>query len=80
MESLKHRFNTFKAETLPTVEFFQSKNRCIEIDTSLDRQSVYALVAENLAEYTDKTLVGKPLTGRAEMLLGLRPFPKKVSE
>ena len=80
MESLKHRFDTFKAETLPTVEFFQSKNRCIEIDTSLDRQSVYTRVAENLAEYTDKTLIGKPLTERAEMLLGLRPFPKKVSE
>lgn len=79
IESVKLRFDTFKAETLPTVELFQDKGKCIEIDTSLDRQSVYAVVAENLAEYTDKELANKPLTERAEMLLGLRPFPSKKS-
>lgn len=75
-ESLKLRFDTFKAETLPTVELFKSKDKCVEIDTSQDRQAVYALVEINLAEYTDKELAAKPLTERAEMLLGLRPYPK----
>ena len=74
--SLKVRFDTFKAETLPTVERFRSLNKCIEIDTSGPRQDVYELVASHLAEHTDQTLAAKPLTERAEMLLGLRPFPK----
>ncbi|MDF1743993.1 MAG: nucleoside monophosphate kinase [Gimesia sp.] len=77
VESIKLRFDTFKAETLPTVEYFKSKNKCIEIDTSQDRQSVYSLVASNLAEYTDQEFADKPLTERAEMLLGLRPYPKQ---
>jgi len=75
-ESLKLRFDTFKAETLPTVDFFKSKDRCIEVDTSQDRESVYALVASNLAEFTDSELAAKPLTERSEILLGLRPYPK----
>ena len=74
VQSLKLRFNTFKAETLPTIECFRSKDKCVEIDTSQDRQTVYSLVQSNLAEYTDKDLATKPLTERAEMLLGLRPF------
>lgn len=77
VESMKRRFDTFKAETLPTVELFKSKNKCVEVDTSLDRQAVYALVVDHLAEYTDKTLAAQPLTERAEMLLGLRPYPKQ---
>lgn len=77
IESIKLRFDTFKKETLPTVELFKTQNKCIDIDTSQDRQSVYAVVSDNLSEYTDKTLAGKPLTERAEMLLGLRPYPKK---
>lgn len=76
VESLKQRFDTFKQETLPTVELFQSKNKCIKIDTSQDRQTVYAIVRDNLAEHTDQDSAAKPLTERAEMLLGLRPFPK----
>ena len=77
VESMKLRFDTFKAETLPTVELFKSKNKCVEVDTSQDRQAVYALVVSHLAEYTDKKLAAKPLTERAEMLLGLRPYPKQ---
>jgi adenylate kinase family enzyme len=74
--SLKLRFDTFKAETLPTIEYFKSKGKCLEIDTSQDRQTVYSLVQSGLAEYTDREFAAKPLTPRAEMLLGLRPFPK----
>ncbi|MDA8746259.1 nucleoside monophosphate kinase [Rubripirellula amarantea] len=74
--SLKQRFDTFKEETLPTVELFRSKGKCVEVDTSQDRQAVYALVAEHLAPHTNQTLAAKPLSERAEMLLGLRPFPK----
>jgi adenylate kinase family enzyme len=80
IESVKLRFDTFKAETLPTVELFKSKNRCVEIDTSQDRQSVYDLVTKNLAEHTDSELAAKPLTERAELLLGLRPYPSKESK
>lgn len=76
VESVKLRFDTFKAETLPIVELFKSKGKCVEVDTSQDRQAVYALVGNNLAEYTDSNLAANPLTERAEMLLGLRPFPK----
>ena len=77
IESIKLRFDTFKAETLPTVELFKSKDKCIEVDTSLDRQAVYDLVKANLKEFTDTQCAAKPLSERAEMLLGLRPFPKK---
>ena len=73
-QSLKLRFDTFKAETLPTIECFKSKDKCVEIDTSQDRQTVYSLVQSSLAEYTDRDFAAKPLTERAEMLLGLRPF------
>lgn len=74
--SIKLRFDTFKAETLPTVEFFKSRNKVVEVDTSQDRQAVYAVVASNLAEHTDKALAARPLTERAEMLLGLRPYAR----
>lgn len=77
IDSIKLRFDTFKAETLPIVELFRSKSRCVEVDTSQDRQAVYAVVSSHLAEHTDGELAARPLTERAEMLLGLRPFPKK---
>lgn len=77
VESIKLRFDTFKAETLPTVELFKSKDKCVEVDTSQDRPTVYALVVRNLAEYTDSKFEAKPLTERAEMLLGLRPYAKE---
>lgn len=76
VDSVKLRFDTFKAETLPTVELFKGKNRCVEIDSSQDRQAVYNLVASQLGEFTDETLAAQPLTERAEILLGLRPWPK----
>lgn len=79
VESLKLRFDTFKAETLPTVELFKSKNKCIEIDTSLDRQAVYELLRSQLAEHTEQSHASKPLTERSEILLGLRPYPKQES-
>lgn len=75
-ESMKRRFDTFKAQTLPTVELFRGEGKCVVIDTSQDRQAVYALVASNLAEHTDEKMAAKPLTERAEILLGLRPYPK----
>lgn len=73
VESMKLRFNTFKAETLPTVDFFKEKNMCTYIDTSQERQAVYALVKTHLSEFTDQTLDNKPLSEKSEMLLGLRP-------
>jgi len=77
VESVRLRFDPFEAETLPTVELFKSKNKCVEIGTSRDRQSVYALVGSNLAEYTDKERAAQPLTEKAEIILGLRTYPKE---
>ena len=74
VESIKLRFDTFKAETLPTVDLFKSTGKCVEIDTSQDRQAVYALVRGHLAKYTDKKFATQRLTETAEMLLGLRPY------
>jgi UMP-CMP kinase len=76
IESIKLRFDTFKAETLPTVEFFKSMNKCVEIDASQDRKAVYGLFADNLSAYTDPVLAARPLTEQSEMLLGLRPYPR----
>ncbi|RPG13842.1 MAG: adenylate kinase [Phycisphaera sp. TMED9] len=72
LKSLKQRFDTFKAVTLPTVSLFKEKGRCEEIDTSPDRETVYAEVVEHLAEHTEPTLADRPLGERAEELLGLR--------
>ena len=76
IDSLKLRFDTYKAETLPTVEFFKSKNMCIEIDSGRDREAVYKDVAVGLAEHTGQQYVEKPLSEKAEILLGLRPRPE----
>jgi adenylate kinase family enzyme len=76
LESIKLRFDTFKADTLPTVEFFKNKGRCVEIDASQGRQSVYDYLKSNLTDYTDEKLANKPLTEKSEILLGLRPYPK----
>lgn len=76
IESVKLRFDTFRTETLPIVELFRNRDQCVEIDTSQDRQAVYAEVASHLAEHTDEQLASRPLTERAEVLLGLRPYPE----
>ncbi|MGS2742493.1 nucleoside monophosphate kinase [Halomonas sp. LS-001] len=75
VEAMKLRFNTFKEETLPTVELFKGKGKCIEIDTSQDRQAVYQQFREQLAPFTDSQRLEQPLTKKAEILLGLKPYP-----
>ena len=77
IESIRMRFETFKAETLPTVEFFRGKDLCVEIDTSQSRQAVYAEIKGSLAEFTAPDAADQPLTEKSEMLLGLRPFPRR---
>lgn len=78
VEAMKKRFETFKAETLPTVELFKGKGKCMEIDTSQDRKTVYALLEEQLAPYTDPKLMAQPLTEQSEILLGLKPYPRSA--
>ncbi|MFN3931023.1 MAG: nucleoside monophosphate kinase [Brevundimonas sp.] len=78
VESMKQRFDTFKAETLPIVEHFRGLGKCVEIDTSQDRETVYALVRAQLADQTDSDSLARPLSEEAEMLLGLRPYPRKT--
>jgi UMP-CMP kinase len=77
VDSLKHRFDTYKEATLPTVELFKQRNKCIEIDTSNKKEIVYARVVECLSEYTDDTLIKMPLSNKSEILLGLRPYPPR---
>jgi len=77
IESMKLRFDTFKAKTLPTLELFKSKDKVVEVDASQGREDVYALVKESLEAYTDPALAAQPLTERSEMQLGLRPYPKR---
>lgn len=78
VESMKARFESFKAETLPIVEHFKAQGKCVEIDTSQDRQTVYDLVRLQLADQTDAARMARPLTEDAEILLGVRPYPKKA--
>ncbi len=78
LETIKLRFDTFEAETLPTVAFFREKNKCMEVDVDAARDAVYGSVAKALAQHTEKDFADRPLTERSEMLLGLKPFPKKV--
>jgi UMP-CMP kinase len=77
LDSIKLRFDTFKEETLPTVEYFKNKDKCIEVDASLERTAVYDILKNNLAEHTDEELSDMALTEKSEILLGLRPYPKK---
>lgn len=78
VEAMKLRFDTFKVETLPTVELFKAKGKCVELDTSQDRVAVYTLLRDQLAPYTDPALIARPLSEKAEILLGLRPYPKEA--
>jgi len=73
-DSLKLRFDTYKAETLPTVEFFKNKNKCVDVDSSADRESVYQNFSKILAGFTEAQYVDAPLSEKAEILLGLRPY------
>ena len=73
---MKVSFDTFKAETLPTVEQFKNKAKCVEFDTSQDREVVYAFLRDQLARHTEQHLLDQPLTEQSEMLLGLRPYPR----
>jgi adenylate kinase family enzyme len=77
VESLKLRFDTFKEKTLPTLEVFRSKNKVVEVDASQSREAVYALVTKSLEAFTDAELAAQPLTEKSEVLLGLRPYPKR---
>ncbi|KGK42134.1 uridylate kinase [Nitrincola sp. A-D6] len=76
--AMKLRFYTFKQETLPTVELFKSKGKCVELDTSQTRETVYSLMSQQLAPWTDEALMAQPLAEKAEILLGLRPYPAKA--
>jgi len=78
IESLKLRFDTFKAETLPMLELFKSHNKVVEVDASQTREDVYALVTKHLEADTNPALSAQPLTEKSEMLLGLRPYPRRT--
>ena len=67
--SLTHSLADSLTHSLPT-----HSHRC------RGRRDVYDLVMKHLAEHTDQEHASKPLTERSEILLGLRPWPKKAVE
>jgi adenylate kinase family enzyme len=77
IESVKLRFDTFKAKTLPTLEVFKSLDKVAMIDASQGREEVYAVVIDKLGAHTDPELAAQPLTEHSEILLGLRPYPPR---
>jgi UMP-CMP kinase len=77
IESVKLRYHTFKAKTLPTLERFRSEDKVVQVDASRGREDVYAIVIESLEAYTDPELAAQPLTEKSEILLGLRPYPNR---
>jgi len=78
IDSVKLRFDTFKAKTLPTLEVFKSKEKVVEVDASQGREEVYSIVVESLAAHTNPELASQPLTEASEILLGLRPYPSRT--
>jgi hypothetical protein len=74
---MKVRFDTFKAETLPTVGLLRSQGKCVDIDTSQDRQAVYSQLRDQLSPFTDADLMAAPMSEKTEILLGLRPYPRE---
>jgi UMP-CMP kinase len=77
IESVKRRFDTFKAKTLPTFEVFKRLDKVVQVDASRSREEVYAFFTESLEAYTDAALAAEPLTEHSEILLGLRPYPNR---
>jgi adenylate kinase family enzyme len=74
VESLRKRFVTYKEETMPIVDVFRKEGKVVDVDSSRDRQDVWALVKEALKPWSTKD---EPLTERSECLLGMRPWPKR---
>jgi adenylate kinase family enzyme len=75
LQSLQQRFETYQAETLPTVQTFRQAGRCIDIDTSQSRAKVYDQLKVALTESRLTPFAEQPPNTRAEILLGLRPYP-----
>jgi len=78
VESLRKRFTTYKDETMPIVDVFRAATKCTELDSSTPREEVWASVKNALAPWTEATRNESALSERSEMLLGLRPYPKKM--
>ena len=67
---------TDKEETIPIVELFRKQGKCVEIDTSQKRDVVYGIVKSKLAPMTE-SLAALPLSDRSQIVLGLKPWPKR---
>ena len=78
-EALKQRVETFRSETRPMADVFGEAGRRVDIDAGRDRQDVYAAFAGALSVVDRPSDEEPPLSERAEMLLGIRPWPKKKS-
>ena len=74
--ALSQRLQTFRERTLPTAEAFAEAGLRTDIDAGAERPAVFRAVAAALADASPDGSE-KPLGERAEMLLGLRPWPKR---
>ena len=61
---------------MPIVELFRKQGKCVEIDTSQKRDVVYGIVKSKLAPMTE-SLAALPLSDRSQIVLGLKPWPKR---
>jgi len=77
LESLRQRFETYKTETMPIVDVFRAKDLVRQIDTSQGRTDVYEEVKALLLPTTAADLAAAPLVDRSQILLGLKPWPKR---
>ncbi|MDZ7826927.1 MAG: hypothetical protein U5R48_14070 [Gammaproteobacteria bacterium] len=79
MESHEERASTpSRPRPCPSSSISRHKGKCVEIDTSQDRETVYGLLCDQLAAYTDPALMARPLSEQAEILLGRKPYPRSA--
>ncbi|MFN4160280.1 MAG: hypothetical protein ACK4GO_18105 [Gemmobacter sp.] len=69
---------SFAPTPLPIVEHFRRMGECVEIDTRRDRPTVHGLLRDQMADQTDPAHIARMPHEAAGILLGLRPYPRRV--
>ena len=80
LETVRKRFATYREETLPAVEYFGARGLLTKVDSSVPKPEVWATFQALLAPCTVAADVTEALSERSEMVLGLRPYPRKDPE
>ena len=76
LETVRKRFATYREETLPAVEYFGARGLLTKVDSSVPKPEVWATnwLSSLRTPCRDVT---EALSERSEMVLGLRPYPRK---